>query len=251
MKYFWTFYQGIDELAHPFGTFKIEHLIYLSITILLIFFIMKYYKRCNVKNKISWQRGIATFFIIEETFYYSWVFFQCQENVLFEVLSLELCSICSIVNISTLFHQNKQVRFFSACMGIIGGPIAMIYPATIAGIYPILSYRTINFFLAHGAYIIFSFMLLDDQDLLKIKRLFKNMMICAGILIFVYFFDLKFNTQYMFVGTPPQIPMIRFVYEVVGQFVFLPVAILAFSALQAIAYFVIKFIQRKIYPYFE
>lgn len=251
MKHFWTFYQGIDELTHPFGTFTLAHFIYLTITVLLICLILKHYKRCDIKNKITWQRAVAIFFLFEESFYYLWILFQCQENVFFEVLSLELCSICSILNITTLFHQNKQVRFFCACMGIIGGPIAMIYPATIANIYPVISYRTLNFFLSHGAYIVFSLMILEDKNLLNRKRLLNNMLICACILTFVYFFDLKFNTQYMFVGTPPEIPFIRLAYDIVGQTVFLPLAIFCFSALQFISYIIIKNIQRSIYPYYE
>lgn len=247
MKNFWLFYQSIETVGSPFRVFGPGHFVYIAVTILVIYLCFKRYKRCSEDGKIKWQRGFAYYLFIQEMFFYAWTYFQCRENVVFEVLQLELCTACLFMNFSTLFHKNKQVRFFGALIGVIGGPIAIIYPATVAEIYPVFSYRLLNFFMTHGAYIFFSLMLLNDEELLNKNRLVKHLGIVACLFTFVYFFDLRFHTQYMFVGTPPAIGVVRMIYDVVGDFAFLPTAILIFSAVEVLMYFVIKKVQRFAY----
>lgn len=248
MKHFWTFYQDLTYIEHPFRVFGPAHVAYILASLSAIWLCFRAYKRCGEAGRRTWQRGFAYYFFIQEMFFYAWTYFSCNTDPLFEVLQLELCTACLFMNFSTLFHQNKQVRFFGALVGLIGGPIAILYPATVAEIYPAFCYRLINFFMTHTAYVFFSLMLLSDSQLLTWKRLVKNMGIAYGMLTCVYFFDLKFHTQYMFVGTPPEIGFIRAVYDVVGDLAFLPIAIVVFSAYQALMYLLLKKLQRAAYP---
>lgn len=247
MKYFWTFYQNMEHIETPFQVFGFAHFTYIAAFLLIICLCFRRYKQCSPEGKMKWQHGFAWYLFIQEMFFYTWTYFSCKENPLFEVLQLELCTVCLFLNFSTLFHQNKQVRFFGALIGLIGGPIAFIYPATVAEIYPVFCYRLLNFYMTHAAYILFSLMLLYDPELLNRKRLTKHLGIVACLLTFVYFFDLKFGTQYMFVGTPPEIGIIRMVYDFVGGFAFLPTAILIFSGVQVLMYFFVKHLQRRVY----
>lgn len=244
LNQFWTFYQNMDHIEHPFTLFGIAHITYLLITVLVIFLIFRNFKKCDEVGRTKWMRGFAWYFILQELFFYSWTYFSCQENVLFEVLQLELCTFCVFLNFSTLFHQNKQVRFFSALVGFIGGPIALCYPAVVVDIYPVFCYRLIGFYMTHGSYILFALMLLADGELMKKERLVKHLGITAALLTFVYFFDLRFGTQYMFVGTPPEIPFIRALYDVVGDEFFLPCAIIVLSLAQVLMFFVVRKIQK-------
>lgn len=248
MKTFWTFYQNLETVPHPFRVFGLSHGIYIALTIAAIALIFRAYRAADLGGKRRWQRGIAIYLFVQEMFFYGWTFFSCQENALFETLQLELCTFCLFANFSTLFHENKQVRFFGAVVGMIGGPIAAIYPATVADIYPAFSYRLVNFFMTHGAYILFSLMLLSDEGLLTKKRLAVNTGILAGLLTAVYFFDRRFGTQYMFVGTPPQIGFIRVLYDLVGQYLFLPMAIVILSLYQGLVYRLVKGLQKIAYP---
>lgn len=249
MKNFWSFYQNMEYVQNPFHIFGIGHFVYIAVVLGVIYLCFQKYKSCDRTGKIKWQRGMAYYFFIQEMFFYAWTFFSCKENPLFEVLQLELCTVCLFLDVSTLFHENKQVRFFGAVIGLIGGPVAMIYPATVAEVYPVFCYRLINFFMTHGAYILFSLMLLEDMELLKRRRLVKNWGIFAALLTFVYFFDMKFGTQYMFVGTPPNIAMIRMVYDVVGKIIFLPTAILIFNMVQVLVYVGVKKLQKALYSH--
>lgn len=248
MRHFFTFYQNIDRVASPFTVFGLGHFAYISATLLAVFLLFRAYKRQDAAGRIRWQRGFAWYLFIQEMFFYLWTFVQCRENTLFEVLQLELCTACLFVDFSTLFHQNRQARFFGALIGLIGGPIAMIYPATVAQIYPAFSYRLINFFMTHGTYILFSLMLLADGELLTRRRFRRHIVIAACMLTAVFLFDKRFGTQYMFVGTPPEIGVIRMVYDAVGPLAFLPTAIVIFSAYQGLMYIVLRRVQRAVYP---
>lgn len=248
MKTFWSFYQNLETVPRPFRVFGASHLIYILLTIAVICLIFRAYKKQDGAGKRRMQRIIAAYLFIQEMFFYVWTYVGCQTDPLFEVLQLELCTACLFMDFSTLFHQNKQVRFFGALIGLIGGPIAMAYPATVADIYPAFSYRMINFFMTHGAYILFSLMLLNDSELLNSDRLKKNIGIMACVLTFVYFFDMRYGTQYMFVGTPPQIGIIRMIYDLVGKTAFLPTAIVIFSAVQALVYLGVRKLQKGLYP---
>lgn len=247
MKDFWGFYQNFETIPHPFQLFGGTYFIYLLVIAAAIVLCFRKYKQCSESGRLKWQHGFALYLFIQEMFFYIWTYVSCKSDPLFEVLQLELCTFCLFVDFSTLFHKNKQARFFGAVIGLIGGPIALIYPATVADIYPAFCYRVLNCYMTHGAYILFSLMLLEDQELLNRKRLLKNIGILACVLTGVYFFDMKFGTQYMFVGTPPNIGIIRMLYELVGPVFFLPVAILIFSSVQALVYMAIRRLQEAIY----
>lgn len=248
MKNFWTFYQNIETVEHPFRVFGVSHLIYILLTAASVVLLFRTYKKREETGRIRMQRVIAIYLFVQEMFFYAWTYAGCQTDPLFEVLQLELCTVCLFMDFSTLFHKNKQVRFFGTVIGFIGGPIALLYPATVADIYPAFSYRLINFVMTHGAYILFALMLMSDRELLTGKRLVKNLGITACMLTAVYFFDLRFGTQYMFVGTPPEIGIIRLVYDLTGPYGFLPAAIAIFSGCQCLVYAVVKKLQRRIYP---
>lgn len=247
MRDFWGFYQNLENVQNPFTVFGTAHFVYIFVFAAIICLCFRRYKKCSEAGKMKWQRCFACYFFIQEMFFYAWTYFSCKEDPLFEVLQLELCTACLFMNFSTLFHKNKQVRFFGALMGLIGGPIAIIYPATVAVVYPSFCYRMLNFFMTHSAYIFFSLMLLNDAELLNKKRLLKNMGIVACMFTFVYFFDLKFHTQYMFVGTPPEIGIIRMVYDAIGNIAFLPTVILVFSLVQLLVYLGVKKGQGMLY----
>lgn len=248
MKDFWSFYQNMDTMKHPFRVFHFSHLVYVALTVAAIVLLLRAYKNQDEPGRRKWEKVLAAFIFFQEIFYYAWIYVGCQTNVLFEVLHLELCTFCVFLDASILLTRNKQVRFFGAVMGIFGAPIAIAYPVTVADIYPAFSYRIIGFYLAHGALVLFSLMMLCDRELLTKRRLMKNIGITGAMLAAVYCFNLKFGTQYMFVGTPPEIGIIRMVYDLVGSTAFLPTAIVIFSGYEGLIYLLSKKLQRRIYP---
>lgn len=247
MQNFWTFYQNLENITNPFRLFSVSHLFYVVLTFSLIVLFFKLYKKSDAEGKLKWQRNIALYFFIEELLYYIWVYISCTENAFFEILSLELCTICAFVNFSTRFHQNRQARFFSIIIGFFGGLIAIIYPANVIDVYPAVSYRLINFFMLHGMFILFAFMLLEDNSLMDQMKLKRNIVIGAVMFTLVFIFNVIFHTHYMFVGIPPKVSIIATVYELMGKILFLPVIIFFFSIIQILVYLIVKKIRIRLY----
>lgn len=245
MNNFFTFYKNLETIPNPFQIFSLFHFGCLLLTAGTILFLFSKYKECDEQTRMKWQHRTGWFLFSLEMLLYMWIWFNCGEFL--EVLHLELCTVCLFLDFSTNFHKSKQVRFFGAVIGFLGAPIALIYPATIADIYPQAAYIVLTFFLTHGTYILFALMFLDDPELLTQKRLINNLIIVACLLTAVYFFDKRFGTQYMFVGTPPQIPIIRMVYDFVGPVLFLPIAIIILDTYQCLIYCAVKKIQKITY----
>lgn len=110
MKDFWGFYQNLNNIQNPFQLFSLAHIFYLLMTFLMIYVVIKKYKKIELEKKLKWQKMMACYFFIEEIFYYSWILVSCKENLLFELISLELCTFCAWMNVSTFFIKiNKFV----------------------------------------------------------------------------------------------------------------------------------------------
>lgn len=224
--------------------FSILHLLYVALAGVLIFILFRLYKRMEVRKQIRFQRGMAYYFLLEEAIYTIWLLCNCHEQVWIQILPLELCSLCVYINASSVFLQKDWLRFFSGVVGMVAGAVAMIYPANIAGLYPVISYRVINFYMLHGAFILFSLLQLSDRKLLAYHHLKKNTLLLCGMFTFAFFVNLKLKTQYMFVGVPPKIGFIAALYKLTGLIFFLPSVLLILCLLQVAVLYVL----RKLFP---
>ena len=186
---------------------------------------------------------MACYYIIEEVMYTSWLFLMCHEQVFKEVLPLELCSICAYVNAIAVFTQQKNLRFFSGVVGLIAGSVAMLYPANISGLYPTLSYRTINFYMLHASFIVFALIQLKDTTLLTYHNMKDNLILLVCLFTLAFLVNVFLKTQYMFVGTPPSIGFIAILFHMTGFVFFLPAILLIIGFL----HFMVVYVLRRIY----
>lgn len=99
----------------------------------------------------------------------------------------------------------------------------------------------------HGMFILFAFMLLEDNSLMDQMKLKRNIVIGAVMFTLVFIFNIIFHTHYMFVGIPPKVSIIATVYELMGKILFLPVIIFFFSIIQILVYLIVKKIRIRLY----
>lgn len=249
MKDFFTFYKDIQGMTLPFQSFSLIHIGFLLISGVMILHIYRRYSEWNTHSQRRFQIGMAIYFLVEELIYTSWLLWKCHDHVLLEILPLELCSLCVYVNVLSVFTQKDTLRFFSAVVGLVAGGVAMLYPANISGLYPAFSYRTINFYILHGAFVLFSLIQLKDETLLNYHYMKKNFMILGCMFTIAFIVNIMNETQYMFVGIPPKITFIASLYQMTGIVFFLPVVLLVLSILQVIVVFLLKhFVERKRRP---
>ena len=232
-------------MAAPFQTFSIAHLCFLCLMGIIIYALYHRYTTLNTSNKRKFQIYMALYFLIEEVIYTLWLLLNCHEQVWIQILPLELCSCCVYMNAACVFTQKNSLRFFSGVVGLVAGGVAMIYPANIAGLYPIVSYRTINFYILHGAFLLFSLIQLSDTTLLQYRYMKKNYLIICCMFSIAFIVNLMLDTQYMFVGVPPKIALVASLYQLTGIFLFLPAVLAALFVIQCI----VVYLLRKVYGY--
>lgn len=240
MKDFFTYFTDIKYMEYPFETFSISHISILLFTFFIIYMIYRYYIQLSQKRQLKFQKQMAIYFLIEEIIYSSWLLWKCHDQVIIQLLPLELCSICVYMNVVSALTQKKTFCFFSAVIGMIAGSVAMIYPANISGLYPIISYRTINFYMLHGSFILFSLVQLKDERLLQGCYMKRNYIILCSLFTVAFVVNLMLDTQYMFIGIPSKIGIIASVYQVTGVVFFLPVIYIVLFVIQYLMYGLLK-----------
>lgn len=240
MDQFWEFYKNMSEVHFPFKAFGLSHILLLLISVCFIFGLYRYYCHCHYARKITIQKILGIYFLLEETIYMLWLCLQCHENLFLEAIPLQLCSMSSYAAFFLLFTNNKQLKFFVGLMGIFGAMIALAYPANIDSIYPIFSYRTINFFMQHASLVVFGMMQFENRELFKKHYFMKNLIIVCGLFFFCHIFNLIFDTAFMFVEMPPTVSIIHILYEITGPYFFFISFISIFALLITTFYLILK-----------
>ena len=241
MENFFKYYTEIEQMTNPLKTFSFQHLMLLVITFVFIGILYKKYSSISEEKQRTFMKWFAVYYFLEEAIYYTWIVFHCHcSDLWLQLLPLELCTLCVYMNIASVFTKSKTIRFFSMVTGMIAGSIAMIYPANITEIYPVFSYRTINFYMLHGSFVLFSLLQLKDQSLLQKYYLKRSYFIICGMFTVAFIVNVMLDTQYMFVGIPPEIGIIASVYQITGVMFFLPVVYVVLFLFQGLTYLVMK-----------
>lgn len=230
MSDFFSFYTDVINNGLLIRAFHYTHLICLCAAVLGYGALFWLYERCSQTKKQRFIRVLAICFFVEEAVYALWLLLASGRHFAAEIVPLQLCTICAYTNGIGLLSHNRFLCFFNATIGVFAGLIAMLYPANIDGLYPLFSYRVINFFFLHGAFV-FSGLLQA-----RFKRLSREGLYGSTVLIGVFAalalgVNAIWHTDYMFIGTPPRIPLIRMIYDVAGM-LYYPLILLAFLWLQ-------------------
>lgn len=245
---FFQYYTEIKELKNPFLSFSGEYFFALFLVLLCMILFSQFIQFTSKQTIRRIEKGFITYFLIEELCYTVWILIKGPHNPLIEVLPLHLCSICIYTSIMAMLFDNEKLRRFVAINNLFGGIIAICYPANVSGIYPLLSYRVINFYLLHSALIMVALLQLKQLRYLRLQDLKFNMVILAVLAAIAMMINSQLHTDYLFVGWPPKISIIHRIYEVVGSKLYYPVTILVLFILECI---VLCFINMGIYLYHQ
>lgn len=240
MSDFFTFYKDIRSMAQPFVTFHWLHFLILGIIFSTIYILLRRYRKMLLFQQRRFQILMAVYFLLEECIYSGWLLLNCHENVWMELLPLQLCSFCVYVSVAAVYFNKIELRFFCGVIGTFAGLIAIIYPANISHLYPAFSYRTINFFILHGAFILFGLIQLQDESLLRYGNIKRCSLLLSVMVIVAFAANLAFHTDYMFIGVPSSIGFIRSIYQMTGMLLFIPTVLFVLMLLQYIIVFVLR-----------
>ena len=188
--------------AERFILFGTDHLITLSVVVLVVLSVPFFFKNTSSKTKDWFGYGLASILLIDflaKPYYWS----QMLDDVFVELFPLHMCSLSEISIAIYLFLRKKtfyEVAFFC---GIGGVAMALLQPDTQFS-FPDVYY--ITFFLSHGAVwlaISFSSLALRNRPTIdSLKRVF--IVSCVSIVtIYVINWILGPPANYWFLGAKP------------------------------------------------
>ena len=182
-----------------FGMFHIGHFVWLGIVLAGIVGIMKWYHVSSEKRKHRMEvivSGSLVLWIVLRAVYI-WIL---RENFLYE-LPLHLCSMAGIlcaIHCVTHWEWLGQV-LYSLCLP--GAILALLFPNW--NFYPAIHFLTMEAFLFHMGIVLYVCMMLQSHGIVpNIRKLWKVIVFMIIVVVPVYFFDKRFDVNYMFVNRP-------------------------------------------------
>ncbi len=182
-----------------FSTFGATHLIWIAAFIALCAVCLIIYKRLDAKWRNIMRIGIASLVFVSEII---------KDIVAYAVgdfgighLPFHLCGISVVLITFSIFKRSKAVENFLYYIGIPGALLALLFPNWT--VLPCMNFFHIHSFTIHMLLVLYPFLLVVGGE---IKPTLKDMPKCILLLICmaipIYFINLAFDTNFMFLMEP-------------------------------------------------
>lgn len=198
LEYFFT-YETTLPGGIGFGMFGIGHLVWLAMIVIETVGYMKWYQKASAKGRRNLEilaAGSLIMWIVLRAVYIAVL----HENFLYE-LPLHLCSMAGIlcgVHCMTRWDWLGQV-LYSLCLP--GAILALIFPNWC--FYPAIHFLSIEAFLFHMGIVNYVLILLYSHKIVPdIRKIWQVFLFMVGVVIPIYFFDKRYDVNYMFVNRP-------------------------------------------------
>lgn len=182
-----------------FSTFDITHLIWLFATVVSITALAIIYRKLNFKNRNIVRTILGVIIILCEII----------KNIVavavgdFGIghLPFHLCGINILLIGFDLIKQTKTVRNFLYYIGIPGAMLALLFPNWT--VLPCMNFFHIHSFTIHLLLVMYPVILVTSGQVKpNIKTMPKCILLLIGLAIPIYFINLIFDTNFMFLMSP-------------------------------------------------
>lgn len=194
MKLFWET-SGTIGKGKGFSHFDLTHILWLAAFLLIAVCVCILYKKCSEKGRKIFRYVFATLLLADELFKVIGLF--THGNYTVNYLPLHLCSI-NIILIA--IHAIKPSRTLGQYLYTIGIPatlMALLFPTWTK--LPMLNFMHIHSFTVHILLALYPIMITFGGDVRpRAKDIPKCLAILIGLAIPVYFLNLVFDTNFMF-----------------------------------------------------
>lgn len=212
LRYFFTY--G-DELPPNvgFSLFGTGHLLWIFMIVIGTVFFLKWYSKQEIETKSRAEQGIGLALaglIVLRTIYVAWA----GKMSVYE-LPLHLCSMAGIlcgVHGFLKWDWLGQV-LYSLCLP--GTILALMFPDW--AYYPVIHFITIEGFLFHAGIVMYVSCQLHSYKIVpNVKRCWKVLLFLIVVMPLIYWFDKRFNANYMFVNSPSAGSPLEWLADVMG-----------------------------------
>lgn len=182
-----------------FSTFGPMHLIWLASIIVCIVAAAALYKRLNDKQRHTMRIVIGGCVVLLE------IVKDIYHSIIGEFgvgyLPLHLCGINILLIAFDMFKQNNTVRNFLYYFSIAGASLALLFPNWTS--LPCWNFSGIHSFVIHGLLVMYPILLVTSGEVKPdLKTMPKCILLLIGLAIPIYFVNLAFDTNFMFLMHP-------------------------------------------------
>ncbi len=189
-----TIHEGVG-----FSTFGATHLIWLGVFIALCAVCAVVYRKLSAKGRNIMRICMGTAVILFET----------VKNIVAAAigdfgighLPFHLCGISVLLITFSIFKRVKTVENFLYYIGIPGAMLALLFPNWT--VLPCNNFFHQHSFIIHMLLVLYPFVLVTGGDIKPdIKSMPKCILLLVGMAIPIYFINLAFDTNFMFLMNP-------------------------------------------------
>lgn len=197
---FWDTEETIAE-GLGFKLFSLPHLADLAFCLAAIVIISAIYRKADEKKRNRMKKIIVLLMFADEAFKHIGLI--ANGNWMMKYLPLHLCSInifnCAIHAFSK--RKSNLLANFLYCICVPGALVAELTPAW--QMLPTCNFMHLHSVSVHMLLIVYPVMLFVAREAKRSYRYIpKMMMILIGMAIPIYFFNVRFDTNFMFLITP-------------------------------------------------
>ncbi len=211
---------------HAFPLFGAGHFFLLFLIALGIYLLLHWTKQASAKTRRRLLCTVGILVPMLELSHSVWMYFTGTTNLI-ELLPLHLCGLQSLFIPLSIFTPFACFKDFVFATSLLGGIFGTVFPAGIAGYYPLFSFQTIQTFLLHALLIYVPLAAILSGVHQPHPRHFPRVLCVFLAVVFVVgYIDFHFGQNYMFLyGAPDGTPLV-WVFDTFGRQIYLLVTFL-------------------------
>lgn len=182
-----------------FSTFGITHLLWLLAFVVLCVVCLIIYKKLDNKKRTVMRIALATVVFLLETV--KNIVAYCIGDFGIGHLPFHLCGISVVLVTFSIFKRSKAVENFLYYIGVPGALLALLFPNWT--VLPCLNFFHMHSFIVHMLLVLYPFLLVASGEIKPtLKDMPKCILLLVGMAIPIYFINLAFDTNFMFLMEP-------------------------------------------------
>ena len=210
------FFKTKDSIPEGLGfsTFDLTHITWLLIGVLLCVGACVLYKRLNALGQKIMLTSLGVYIFFQEML--KNVVVAAIGEFSWGYLPFHLCGINILLIFFDTIKQTRIVRNFLYYFGIPGAALALIFPNWTS--QPVWNFFHLHSFTIHILIVMYPLILVTSGQVeMNIKSAFKSLILLVGFAIPVYFLNLLWDTNFMFLMRPDSGNPLEFFEKLLGS----------------------------------
>lgn len=215
--------------ANAFPLFGAQHIFLLLLLTLALSLLLRWTKHGSEKTRQRLLYAAGILVPALELSHSVWMYFTGTTSLI-KLLPLHLCGLQSLFIPLAVFTRFTCFKDFVYATSLLGGIFGTVFPAGIAGYYPMFSFQTIQTFLLHGLLIYVPLALIvSGSHRPNLHRFPRVLCIFLAVVFVVGCIDFYFGENYMFLYEAPSGTPLVWVFDTFGRQVYLLITFLLLS----------------------